>query len=20
MVPSFYFYIREVGRGKDKWL
>jgi hypothetical protein len=20
MVPSFYFYVRAVGRGKDKWL
>ena len=20
MVPSFYFYFRVVGRGKDKWL
>jgi hypothetical protein len=20
MVPSFYFYVRAVGRGKDRWL
>jgi hypothetical protein len=20
VVPSFYFYIRAVGRGKDRWL
>jgi hypothetical protein len=20
MVPSFYFYVRMVGRGKDRWL
>ena len=20
MVPSFYLYVREVGRGKDRWL
>jgi hypothetical protein len=20
VVPSFYFYFREVGRGKDRWL
>jgi hypothetical protein len=20
MVPSFYFYFRVVGRGKDRWL
>jgi hypothetical protein len=20
VVPSFYFYFREVGRGKEKWL
>ena len=20
VVPSFYLYIREVGRGKDRWL
>jgi hypothetical protein len=20
MVPSFYFYFRAVGRGKDRWL
>jgi hypothetical protein len=20
MVSSFYFYVREIGRGKDRWL
>ena len=20
VVPSFYFYVREVGQGKDRWL
>jgi hypothetical protein len=20
MVPSFYLYVRAIGRGKDKWL